>query len=371
MSNPFTVRHTDSRTLARRGELRTAHGAVQTPAFMPVGTQATVKAMAPWELEALGAEMILGNTYHLALRPGVDIVAAAGGLHRFMGWPGAILTDSGGYQVFSLSPLRRVRPEGVEFQSHIDGQRLFLGPREAMAIQRRLGSDVAMAFDECTPYPSTHQEARRSLDRTLRWAAACRAQDRAPGQLVFGIVQGGVFRDLRERAAAEIAALGFDGTAVGGVSVGESEAEMVQVLDWTGPLLPPGVPHYLMGVGTPRQIVLAVARGMDLFDCVLPTRLGRNGSAYTLTGTLPIKAGRFKDDLRPIDAECTCQACRLFTRAYLRHLLNVGEILGSRMMTLHNLHTYLELMRRIRAHLEAGTFADFAEEFLARWGETA
>jgi queuine tRNA-ribosyltransferase len=364
---PFTLRQTDSGTLARRGELHTPHGTIQTPAFMPVGTQATVKAMAPCELAAMGAEIILGNTYHLALRPGADIIAAAGGLHRFMGWDRAILTDSGGYQVFSLSPLRRVRPAGVEFQSHVDGQRLFLGPQEAMAIQRQMGSDVAMAFDECTPYPCTHRDAQRSLDLTLRWAADCRRQERAPGQLVFGIVQGGLFKDLREQAVGGIAALAFDGIAIGGVSVGETEAEMVTVLDWSGPLLPPALPHYLMGVGTPRQLVLAVCRGIDLFDCVLPTRMGRNGSAFTALGTLPVKAGRYKADFAPIDPACACYACQHFSRAYIRHLLNVGEILGSRLMTMHNLHTYLELMRRIRAHLEAGTFAEFAADFLARY----
>ena len=364
--NPFTVLSTDARTRARRGALQTAHGVLQTPAFMPVGTQATVKAMAPCELAAMGAEIILGNTYHLTIRPGIEIIAAAGGLHRFMGWDGAILTDSGGYQVFSLRNLRKRRPDGVEFQSHVDGKRLFLGPREAMAIQRQLGSDVAMTFDECTPYPCTHTEAQRSLDLTLRWAALCRQQDRAPGQLVFGIVQGALFQDLRAQAVAGIADLDFDGIAVGGVSVGETEAQMVAVLDWVAPLLPPARPHYLMGVGTPRQLVLGVARGIDMFDCVLPTRVGRNGSAFTLTGTIPVKAGRYKDDFTPIDPDCECYACRHFSKAYIRHLLNVNEILGSRLMTVHNLHTYLELMRRIRAHLEAGTFADFAEDFLRR-----
>jgi queuine tRNA-ribosyltransferase len=362
----FSVLSTDPRSLARRGALRTAHGVLQTPVFMPVGTQATVKAMAPCELEAMGAEIILGNTYHLTLRPGIDIIGAAGGLHRFMGWNRALLTDSGGYQVFSLSPLRRLRPDGVEFQSHVDGKRLFLGPREAMAVQCQLGADIAMAFDECTPYPCTHAEARRSLELTLRWAALCREQARAAGQLVFGIVQGAVFQDLREQAVAGIAALDFDGIAVGGVSVGETEAQMVQVMDWVAPLLPPGAPHYLMGVGTPRQIVLGVAHGIDMFDCVLPTRVGRNGSAFTLTGTIPVKAGRYKDDFTPIDPACTCYACQHFSKAYIRHLLNVNEILGSRLMTLHNLHTYLDLMRRIRAHLEAGTFAEFAEDFLRR-----
>ena len=327
---PFTVLATDAQTLARRGTLCTAHGVVQTPVFMPVGTQATVKAMAPCELEDLGAEIILGNTYHLTIRPGVDIIAGAGGLHRFMGWNRAILTDSGGYQVFSLSKLRKMRPDGVEFQSHVDGKTLFLGPREAMAIQRQLGSDISMAFDECTPYPCTHPEAERSLALTLRWAALCREQERAPGQLVFGIVQGAGFQDLREQAVAAIAALDFDGIAVGGVSVGETEAEMVQVLDWVAPLLPPAKPHYLMGVGTPRQLVLGVARGIDMFDCVLPTRVGRNGSAFTLTGTIPVKAGRYKNDFTPIDPTCECYACRHFSKAYIRHLLNVNEILGSR-----------------------------------------
>jgi queuine tRNA-ribosyltransferase len=362
----FTVLATDSRTLARRGALCTAHGVVQTPVFMPVGTQATVKAMAPCELEEMGTEILLGNTYHLTIRPGIEIIAAAGGLHRFMGWNRAILTDSGGYQVFSLSKLRKLRPDGVEFQSHVDGKTLFLGPREAMAIQRQLGSDVCMTFDECTPYPCTHEEAERSLDLTLRWAALCRAQDRAPGQLVFGIAQGALFQDLRERAVAGIAALDFDGIAVGGVSVGETEAQMVQVLDWVAPLLPAATAHYLMGVGTPRQLVLGVARGIDMFDCVLPTRVGRNGSAFTLTGTIPVKAGRYKNDFTPIDPACECYACSHFSKAYIRHLLNVNEILGSRLMTIHNLHTYLELMRRIRCHLEAGTFAEFAADFLRR-----
>lgn len=363
----FAVLKTDSRTPARRGELRTAHATLPTPVFMPVGTQATVKAMAPCELRAMGADIILGNTYHLTIRPGLEIVAGAGGLHRFMGWEGAILTDSGGFQVFSLSPLRKLRPDGVEFQSHVDGRRLFLGPREAMAVQRGLGSDIAMAFDECTPYPCTHQEASRSLELTLRWAALCREQERAPGQHVFGIVQGGVFQDLRERAVAEIAAMGFDGIAVGGVSVGETEAEMVRVLDWVSPCLPAEQPHYLMGVGTPRQLVLAVARGIDMFDCVLPTRVGRNGTAYTATGTIPVKAGRYKADFTPIEAGCECYACQHFTKAYVRHLLNVGEILGSRLMTIHNLYFYLGLMRRIRDSLEEGTFAEFAEDFLGRY----
>ena len=360
----FEILKQDSSSFARRGVLRTAHGEVQTPIFMPVGTAATVKAVSPRELHEMNAEVILGNTYHLNLRPGMEIMREAGGLHRFMGWDRAILTDSGGYQVFSLSKLRKMHPDGVEFQSHIDGSKLFLGPKEAMAIQATLGSDIAMAFDECTPYPATHEQALESLELTMRWAASCREQPRAEGQLVFGICQGGVYQDLRERAVTEIAALGFDGIAVGGVSVGEPEKEMLEVLDWCAPVLPPEKPHYLMGVGTPRQLVAGVARGVDMFDCVLPTRLGRNGSAYTPTGTMPVKAGRYKADFRPIDEACGCYACRNFTRAYIRHLLNQNEILGLRLLTLHNLHFYLEAMRQVRQHLEAGTFQDFHDHFM-------
>lgn len=364
----FTVHATDAASRARLGMLHSAHGDVPTPAFMPVGTQGSVKAMSPLELAGMDVRILLGNTYHLNLRPGMDIIRKAGGLHRFMGWDGAILTDSGGYQVFSLSKLRELTPDGVRFQSHIDGTSLFLGPGEAMAIQRDLGSDIAMVFDECTPYPATHDEAEESLRLTTRWARGCREQPRAPGQLVFGIVQGGVFEDLRVRAVETTAALGFDGIAVGGVSVGEPEAEMLRVLDWVAPVLPDTVPHYLMGVGTPRQLVAAVGRGIDMFDCVLPTRLARNGSAYTMTGTIPVKAGRYKDDMRPIEEGCTCYTCTHFSRAYVRHLLNVNEILGSRLMTTHNLHVYLTLMAQVREHLAAGTFGDFHDGFVAQWG---
>jgi queuine tRNA-ribosyltransferase len=363
----FEIIKKDPASHARRGVLRTAHGEIQTPTFMPVGTAATVKAVSPRELHELGAGIILGNTYHLNLRPGMDIMRAAGGLHRFMGWDGAILTDSGGYQVFSLSKLRKLHPHGVEFQSHIDGARLFLGPKEAMAIQATLGSDIAMAFDECTPYPATREQALTSLELTMRWAAECREQPRADGQLVFGICQGSTYQDLRERAVAEISALGFDGIAVGGVSVGEPESEMLEVLDWCAPGLPPEKPHYLRGVGTPRQLVAGVARGIDMFDCVLPTRLGRNGSAFTPTGVMPVKAGLYKEDFRPIDEACTCYACRNFTRAYIRHLLNQDEILGLRLLTLHNLHVYLDTMRQVREHLEAGTFREFHDQFLSRY----
>ena len=369
----FRLLANDPHTRARRGLLRTARGEIQTPVFMPVGTQATVKTMSPDELEQLGAEIILGNTYHLYIRPGTDIVRGAGGLHQFMGWPHSILTDSGGYQIFSLSKLRRVTPDGVHFQSHVDGNAIFLGPVEALAVQRELGSDIAMVLDECTPYPATREEAETSLELTLRWARTCREQTLAPGQLLFGIVQGGMHRELRERAAAELAAMGFDGLAIGGLSVGEPNEQMLQVLDWTIPALPETTPHYLMGVGTPAQIVAAVARGIDMFDCVLPTRVGRNGSAYTAAGTIPVKAGRFKDDYSPIDGNCSCYACQHFSRAYIRHLLNVNEMLGMRLMTTHNLHFYLQLMARIRQEIETGTFRRFHDEFLAGYearGET-
>jgi len=364
---PFDLHCNDPGTAARRGCVRTPHGDVQTPVFMPVGTQATVKTMSPRNLDEIGAEIVLGNTYHLNIRPGVEIVRQAGGLHRFMAWDRPILTDSGGYQVFSLSKLRKIKPHGVEFQSHVDGALLFLGPKEAMAIQRELGSDIAMVFDECTPYPCTHEEAEASLKLTLRWEEESRNQPRAPGQQVFGIVQGGVFRDLRELSARELVKLDFDGYAVGGLSVGEPDAEMFDVLEWTLPLLPEDKPRYLMGVGTPPQIARAVGLGVDMFDCVLPTRVGRNGTAYTARGTVPVKAGRFKDDFTPIEEGCTCYACKHFTKAYLRHLLNVNEILGLHLMTVHNLHFYLNLMRDIRNAIEAGSYAEFSREFLATY----
>ena len=366
----FTVLKNDSGgTLARRGVLTTRHGNVQTPVFMPVGTQGTVKAMAPNELEEMGAEIILGNTYHLNLRPGMDIMSQAGGLHKFMGWNRAILTDSGGFQVFSLSKLNKKTLDGVHFQSHIDGSPLFMGPVESMAIQRIIGSDIAMAFDECTPYPVSHSDAEKSLELTLRWERISSEQPHAEGQMLFGIVQGSVYEDLRRHSIEELSKMPFDGIAVGGVSVGESEEEMVKVLRICGPLLPKDKPHYLMGVGTPRQMVLGIMNGIDMFDCVLPTRMGRNGSAYTPYGTIPVKAGKYKEDFTPILEGCGCYACRHFTKAYIRHLLNTNEILGSRLMTIHNLHYFVNLMREIRASLEDGTFGRLAEDVLKNYPE--
>lgn len=365
----FEVLKQDGASRARRGRIHTVHGDIETPVFMPVGTQGTVKAMSNRELEELGAQVILGNTYHLNLRPGMKLMEEAGGLHRFMNWKRAILTDSGGFQVFSLAKLRKKTPDGVWFQSHIDGSRLFMGPAESMAIQRIIGSDIAMCFDECTPYPATHDEAEKSLELTLRWAEMCRTQPRAEGQMVFGIVQGSVYKDLRERSVKELNKLDFDGIAIGGVSVGETEKEMVEAMDFATPLLPPEKPHYLMGVGTPRQVILGILRGIDMFDCVLPTRMGRNGSAYTPYGTIPVKAARYAHDYTPIQEGCQCYACQHHTKAYIRHLLHVGEILGARLMTIHNLHFFLELTRQARVHLENGTFPEFAQKILDAYPE--
>jgi queuine tRNA-ribosyltransferase len=302
------------------------------------------------------------------LRPGHELVRELGGLHRFMAWPHAILTDSGGYQVFSLSKLRRLTPEGVHFQSHIDGTALFLGPREAMAIQRGLGSDIAMAFDECTPFPCTREEAAESLALTLSWARVCAEQEPAPHQQVFGIVQGGVFEDLRRESVEALVEIGFAGYALGGLSVGEPEEHMYRVLDAVAGRMPADRPRYLMGVGTPPQIVEAIGRGVDMFDCVLPTRMARNGTAFTHHGPIPVKAGRYKDDFTPIEPGCGCHACAGFTKAYIRHLLNVNEILGHRLMTLHNVHFYLKLARHAREAILENRFADFRREFVATYG---
>ncbi|NMA43046.1 MAG: tRNA guanosine(34) transglycosylase Tgt [Oligosphaeraceae bacterium] len=365
----FSILTKDSRSLARRGELRTAHGSIQTPVFMPVGTQGTVKAMSNLELEELGAEIILGNTYHLSLRPGAELIEQAGGLHGFMNWQRPILTDSGGYQVFSLGKMGKKTEEGMHFQSHLDGSHLFIGPVEAMRVQRQLASDIAMVFDECTAWPATHAEAKSSLQTTLRWAVQCSEQERAHGQLVFGIVQGGVYADLRSDAIKAISDMQFDGIAVGGVSVGEPESVMIEVLDICADLLPKQVPHYLMGVGTPRQLVSGILRGIDMFDCVLPTRMARNGSAYTPTGTIPVKAARYKDDFTPIQEDCACYACQNHSKAYIRHLLHSGEILGARLMSIHNLHFYIDLMRQCRKHLEEGSFYEFAQNVIELYPE--
>ena len=361
----FELLKTDTSSKARLGRLTTTHGVVDTPVFMSVGTQGSVKAIDPRELCEMGTQIILGNTYHLNIRPGLDIIRAAGGLHRFINWERPILTDSGGFQVFSLATIRKIQAHGVEFRSHLDGSLLFLGPKEAMAIQAVLASDIAMVFDDCPPHTSTPRELRAAVERTMRWAAECREQPRAPGQMIFGIVQGGTNAAVREECAKALVALKFDGYAIGGVSVGEPEPEMMRAVEMTEPLLPANQPRYAMGLGTPAQMLELVARGVDMFDCVLPTRVARNGTAYTRRGAIGVKGGQFKADFRPIEEDCDCFACKHFTRAYLRHLLNVNEILGLRMLSVHNTHMYLKVMADARAHLAAGTFAEFYREFIA------
>jgi queuine tRNA-ribosyltransferase len=366
----FELLKADGSSRARLGRLTTRHGVIDTPVFMSVGTQGSVKALDPRELREAGTQIILGNTYHLNIRPGLDIIRAAGGLHRFINWMSPILTDSGGFQVFSLASIRKVKPHGVEFRSHLDGSLLFLGPKEAMAIQATLGSDIAMVFDECPAHTSTPRELRSAVERTMRWAAECREQPRSEGQKVFGIVQGGVNAAMREECAKALVALDFDGYAIGGVSVGEPEPEMMRAVEITEPFLPADKPRYAMGLGTPAQLVELVARGVDMFDCVLPTRVARNGTAFTRRGSISIKAGAYKSDFGPIEEGCDCFACKHFTRAYLRHLLNVGEILGLRMLSVHNTRMYLRTMEEIRASIAAGTFAEYRREFVANYVPT-
>jgi queuine tRNA-ribosyltransferase len=367
----FTLFSTDLVTRARRGQLQTRHGVIETPVFMPVGTQATVKATTPAELHQVGAQIILGNTYHLFLRPGVKTIQELGGLHRFMNWDAPILTDSGGFQVFSLSKLRRITEEGVQFNNHLDGSPCFLSPEIAMQVQTTLGSDIAMVFDECPPYPCEYEYASASLDRTLRWAERCRywldkrSTDDRP--LTFGIVQGAVYHDLRKRSASSLVDLDFDGYAIGGVSVGEPEEEMMRAIENSERFLPAQRPRYAMGLGTPPQIIEMVARGVDMFDCVLPTRLARNGTAFTTRGTMNLKNNPYRADPRPIEEGCECSTCRQFSRAYIRHLIKAEEILGLRLITIHNLYFYLRLMTLIREALEKGRFAQFREQFVANY----
>lgn len=361
----FQLLKTDSATKARLGRLTTAHGVVDTPVFMSVGTQASVKALDPRELREMGTQIILGNTYHLNLRPGLDIIKAAGGLHRFMNWDLPILTDSGGFQVFSLAKIRKVKAHGVEFRSHLDGSLLFIGPKESMEIQRVLGSDIAMVFDECPPHDAPAREQKLAVERTIRWARECREQPRGDGQRVFGIVQGGSNPALREECARALVEMDFDGYAIGGVSVGEPEPEMMKAVELAEPFLPAHKARYAMGLGTPAQMVELIARGVDMFDCVLPTRVARNGTAYTRRGAIGLKGAAYKTDFGPLEAGCDCFACRHFTRAYLRHLLRADEILGLRMLSVHNSHMYLKLMSDVRAAIAAGAFAPFYRDFIA------
>jgi queuine tRNA-ribosyltransferase len=367
----FELLKVDPSSRARRARLATRHGIIETPTFMPVGTQGTVKAMTPDELYSVGAQIILGNTYHLFLRPGLEVIQHFGGLHRFMSWDRPILTDSGGFQVFSLAKLRRITEEGVHFNNHLDGSPCFLSPEIAMEIQVAFGSDVAMAFDECAPYPCEKEYAATSLERTLRWAERCRTWNAGRNDedrpLLFGIVQGATYPDLREKSARTLVEMNFDGYAIGGVSVGEPESEMMRAIEVSEPFLPATQPRYAMGLGTPSQIVEMVARGVDMFDCVLPTRLARNGTAFTEIGTINLKNNPYRLDDGPIEEACSCATCHAFTRGYIRHLVKAEEILGLRLITIHNLHFYLNLMRRIRAALDEGSFPSFRERFVAHY----
>ena len=358
----FTLKKISSK--ARRGEVQTAHGAIQTPAFMPVGTAATVKAMRPQDVAATGAEIILGNTYHLMLRPGEERIARLGGLHKFMNWHGPILTDSGGFQVMSLSAIRKITDEGVEFSSHIDGTKYFLTPEYSMEIQNKLGSDITMIFDECVAYPAEHEVALKAMERSLKWAERSRdAFIKRDGYGLFGIVQGSVYQDLRKISSEGLIKIGFDGYAIGGLAVGEGQEIMFEVLDYTTPFLPENKPRYLMGVGKPSDIVGAVARGVDMFDCVIPTRSGRNGQAFVRGGTINIRNAGYAEDLKPLDEKCGCRACKNHSRAYLHHLVKSNEILGAMLMTEHNIHYYQDLMKDIRTAIENDEFDSFSNQF--------
>jgi queuine tRNA-ribosyltransferase len=354
---------------ARRGRLTTAHGLIDTPAFIPVGTQGSVKAMTPRELRELNAQIVLGNTYHLFVRPGLDVIKHFGGLHKFMNWNGPILTDSGGYQIFSLAKLRKITEEGVHFQNHVDGKAAFITPEIAMQIQAALGSDIAMVLDECAPYPCEYDYAARSAEMTTRWAKRCKSEFEIRNskfeikRQLFGIVQGAIFEDLRQQSAQAMVDLDFDGYAIGGVSVGEPEEEMMRAVESAEPCLPKDKPRYAMGLGTPPQLLEMIARGMDMFDCVLPSRLARNGTAFTAQGTINLKNAEFALDKRPIEENCACPTCREFARGYIRHLIKAEEILGLRLITLHNLHFYLDLMNRARTEIERGTFDQFRRGF--------
>ncbi|MGH8807095.1 MAG: tRNA guanosine(34) transglycosylase Tgt [Noviherbaspirillum sp.] len=366
----FKLIKTDGK--ARRGRLTLNHGVVETPIFMPVGTYGTVKAMSPQELTEIDAQIILGNTFHLWLRPGLDVIGKFDGLHRFIGWSKPVLTDSGGFQVFSLGAMRKITEEGVKFASPINGDKLFLSPEISMQIQRVLNSDIVMQFDECTPYeidgrPATEEEAAKSMRMSLRWAKRSRDEfDKGENpNALFGIVQGGMFEHLRDESLAGLQEIGFEGIAIGGLSVGEPKEDMMRVLEHVGPRLPADKPHYLMGVGTPEDLVAGVASGIDMFDCVMPTRNARNGWLFTRYGDIKIKNARYKDDEKPLDESCECYACRNFSRAYLYHLHRAGEILGARLNTIHNLHYYLQLMREMRAAIDADRFQAFVVQFHA------
>lgn len=355
-------------TGARLGKLHTPHGVIDTPIFMPVGTQATVKSLTPEDVKRTGAQIILSNTYHLYIRPGTKVIEKAGGLHKFMNWDKPILTDSGGFQVFSLGDLRKIKEEGVTFRSHLDGSKHFIGPEEAIHIQNILGSDIIMAFDECTPHPADHDYAKASMERTLRWAQRCKdAHKNTENQALFGIVQGGMYKDLRQISAQETVAMDFPGYAIGGLSVGESKPLMYEMLDCTLPYLPKDKARYLMGVGSIDALFEGVSRGVDMFDCVLQTRIARNGTAMTSTGRVAIKNAKYEEDFSPLDSECDCYTCRNFSRAYLRHLVKANEILGLRLLTEHNLRFTIKTMENMRKAILEDSFVDYKEEFFKKY----
>jgi len=368
----FTLIKKDKKTKARRGILRTAHGEIQSPFFMPVGTIGCVKTLASQDLEDFKAQIVLSNTYHLYLRPGLDIIKEAGGLHGFMNWKGPILTDSGGYQVFSLTKFRKLTDEGAQFQSHLDGSTHFFTPEKVVKIQQILGSDIMMPLDECAPYPCDRKEAEKSVQRTTSWAKRSRKHflenNNGKGQIHFGIIQGSVYQALREKSAREILDIGFDGYAIGGVSVGETVEEMFQALNWVEPLLPQDQPRYFMGIGYPDQIVKGVGQGIDMFDTCIPTRFGRNGSAFTSRGKVVVRNGEFAKDFGPIDEDCDCLVCKKYTRAYIRHLTNMNEILGLRLLSYHNVYFYINLTRQIRKAIDEDRYQEFEEQFLKKYG---
>ena len=362
----FELIKKDLQTSARLGKMITPHGTVHTPAFMPVGTQGTVKSMRPEEIQNCGAQILLSNTYHLYLRPGHETIRRMGGLHSFMNWPGPILTDSGGFQVYSLAALRKIGPDGVMFQSHIDGSKHFLTPQKAVLIQEALGSDIMMCLDECTSYPATRKQTSDSLDLTVKWAGLCRKAKTNPEQALFGIVQGGAYMDLRRQAILQTVPIGFDGYALGGVSVGEPKEMMQAITDEITPLLPSEKPRYLMGVGTPADIVYGVSRGIDLFDCVIPTRSARHGLLFTNSEKIVIKNARWREDNNPLDETCDCYTCKNYSRGYLRHLYVAGEILAMILNTIHNIRHYMRLMEKIRAAISENHFGEFQKDFLSQ-----
>ena len=367
----YELLHEDKKTGARRGILHTPHGDIQTPVFMPVGTQATVKSMTPEELKQIGAQIILSNTYHLYLRPGEKLVKEAGGLHNFMNWDRPILTDCGGFQVFSLSDLRTISEDGVEFKSHLDGSKHFFSPEKVMQIEEDLGADIIMSFDECCPYPSTYEYTKKSMERTTRWAKRCKAAHKnTDKQGLFGIIQGGFYKDLRKKSAEDLIELDFPGYAIGGISVGEPKEEFLEILRYVTPLMPKDKPRYLMGVGTPDYLIEAAIAGIDMCDCVLPTRIARNGTAMTWNGKVVVRNATYERDFTPLDPECDCYTCKNYTRAYIRHLVKCNEILGVRLLSIHNLYFLTKLMERVRMEIEKDNLAQFRDEFYKKYGYT-